>query len=67
MIVGSMLVGTIAGLLAFFAALLSGASFWIGFSLYVLTGAAVVILLPVAKVAASIFVDRDNVLAVENY
>ena len=46
MIVGYILVGSVAGLIASLAALLFGASFWIAFSLYVLVGSATVVMLP---------------------
>jgi len=60
MVVGYILIGTIAGLFAFSVALLSGTSFWIATSFYVLTGAAVAILLPAATLVASIIGGRHG-------
>lgn len=54
LIVGYVLVGTFAGLLAFVFALLFGASFWVAFALYALVGSAGVILLPTARMVAGI-------------
>ncbi|WP_138935462.1 response regulator [Roseovarius arcticus] len=46
MVVGYILVGSVAGLIASFVALLFGASFWLAFGLYVLIGSATLVLLP---------------------
>jgi len=46
MVVGYILVGSVAGLIASFAAHLLGASLWLAFGLYVLTGSATLVLLP---------------------
>lgn len=58
MIVGYILVGAIAGLLASVVALLVGASFWFALGFYALVGSAVVILLPAALSVARVLVDR---------
>ncbi len=57
MTVGYILVGAVVGLLASVAALLVGASFWLALGLYTLLGSFAVILLPVARMVAGIFID----------
>ena len=60
MIVGYILIGAIAGLLASVVALLLGASFWLALGLYTLVGSVTVILLPAARMVASILIDLDE-------
>ena len=60
MIVGYILIGAIAGLLASVVALLLGASFWLALGLYTLVGSVTVILLPAARMVARILIDRDE-------
>ncbi len=58
MIVGYILIGAVAGLLTFVAALVFGASFWLALGLYTLIGLVSVILLPVARIIVGILIDR---------
>jgi len=60
MIVGYILVGAVVGLLAVVAALLVGASFWLALGLYTLVGSFAVILLPVARMVAGIFIEHGE-------
>jgi len=46
MIVGYILVGSVAGLIASVVALILGASFWLAFGIYALVGSATLVLLP---------------------
>lgn len=59
MIIGYVLVGVFTGALAFFGAILAGASFWIGLGFYTLTGSAVLMLLSVTQRVA-FFADGHN-------
>lgn len=58
MMVGYIILGTIAGFFGFTVALLFGASFWFAFGLYALVGSAIVIMLPAAQIVAGMIVDR---------
>ncbi|WP_324751973.1 response regulator transcription factor [Roseovarius sp. Pro17] len=66
MIVGYVLIGALAGLLAFLVAILLGASFWLAFGLYALVGSAVVILLPAVRSVAGVFVRHNEVPTVKD-
>lgn len=61
MMVGYVLVGVLAGLIASVVALLLGASFWLAFGLYTLAGSTTVVLLPVARLLAGNFADQGKV------
>ena len=58
MVIGYVLVGSLAGLFASVVALLLGATFWLAFGVYVLVGSAALILLPAAQLAVGILGDR---------
>jgi DNA-binding response OmpR family regulator len=53
-----MIVGTMAGFIAFTGALFMGGSFWLAFGLYTLTGLVVMTLLPAAQFVAVMAADR---------
>ena len=60
LIVGYVLVGAVAGLLASVTALLFGATVWLALGLYTLVGSFAVILLPVARLIAGIFINHGE-------
>lgn len=61
MMVGYVLVGVLAGLIASVVALLLGASFWLAFGLYTLVGSTTVVLFPVARLLSGNFADQGKV------
>lgn len=61
MVVGYILVGSVAGLIASFVALLLGASFWLAFGLYVLVGSATLVLLPLTIMLVESVANRGKV------
>ena len=62
MVVGYVLVGGFAGLIAALVALVLGTSFWTAFGLYVLVGSAVMMLLAAIQMAARAYSDRFSTL-----
>lgn len=64
MIVGYILIGAVAGLLASAVALLLGASFWLALGLYTLVGSAAVIVVTSARMIAGVLVVRAKAATV---
>ncbi|GAW37464.1 hypothetical protein RA2_04547 [Roseovarius sp. A-2] len=62
MVVGYVLVGGFAGLIAALVALVLGTSFWTAFGLYVLVGSAAMVLLAAIQMAARAYSDRFSTL-----
>ncbi|EAQ24842.1 response regulator [Roseovarius sp. 217] len=60
MVVGYVLVGALAGLIASVVALLLGASFWLAFGLYPLVGSAILVLLPAARMLVGHLADQGK-------
>ncbi len=66
MMVGYVLLGSVAGLLASLVALSFGASYMIAFGIYCLVGSSVLILLPAAQLVVQLLVHRQDKLTVPN-
>tara|TARA_R110002051_G_scaffold50724_3_gene97913 strand:- start:29437 stop:30678 length:1242 start_codon:yes stop_codon:yes gene_type:complete len=60
MIVGYLVVGAFAGLVASLVGLFLGLSFWFAFGLYALVGSTVMVLLPVVLVGVGVLVNRTE-------
>jgi len=60
MIVAYIMIGSIAGVLAFAVALFLGASFWLAFGLYALVGTVAMILVPTAGMLTGVLMGRNK-------
>ena len=67
MMIGYVLVGSLAGLFASVVALVLGASFWLAFGLYALVGSTTIILLAAARMVAGVLAGRTESQAAAQY